>query len=432
MSLPYRRGRRSTAPAATSAPGPLHATTAVCCALLLASSWGCSSTSPTEPAGSLTLLVDPTGAGDYTAIQPALNAADDGDTVLVTPGAYTGGSNRDLDFGGKDIVLMAAAGRESVVIDCEGQGRGFYLHGGEGRDAIIDGFIITNGTAYRGAGAYLDGASPTIRNSVFSGNSTEQDGYGGGMYVKNGSSPSLSNVVFEENTAGFSGGGLMCDPYCSPALSHVDFRDNESSGSGGGISCVLCDGLTLFEVEFIGNAASSSGGGIYCGSSDLSIDEASFLGNSARDGGAISLSGSSPSISHATIADNECIDGGGIHCTGGSSPTIRTSVIAFNLGEGSVFCADELSEPDTRRCCLYANFVTDIPCGTYDNLLYEDPLFCGLPDYDVTFCANSPCLPDGNTWGIRLGDRGQGCEDCGSSIGSAPIRPLVGRIPPPL
>ena len=373
---------------------------------------GCSSTGPTSPAASVTLLVDPGGGGDYTNIQSALNAASSGDTVLVAPATYTGGQNRDLDFGGENIVLVASAARDSVVIDCEGLGRGFYLHSGETAAAVIDGLVVQNGVANRGGGAYIDGASPTIRNTTFRDNQANLDG--GGLYMRN-ASPTLSEVTFESNASSISGGGIMCDPSSAPSLSHVDFIENES-GSGAGMSLIFSDGASLFEVTFVSNEASSYAGGLYCGGADVSLDEATFISNRAREGGAIALSTSSPSISHATIVNNESVDGGGIYCANGSSPTIRTSIIALNLGEGSVFCADEgTSEPDTRRCCLYGNFISDIPCGTSDNVLYDDPLLCDLPGGDVTLCSNSPCLPGGNPWGVRIGDRGEGCADCAST-----------------
>jgi len=34
------------------------------------------------------IVVDPSGGGDFTEIQPAIDAAADGDTVLVQPGEY--------------------------------------------------------------------------------------------------------------------------------------------------------------------------------------------------------------------------------------------------------------------------------------------------------------------------------------------------------
>ena len=47
---------------------------------------GCSSSNPAAPSAPATFLVDLTGAGDFLTIREGLNAASDGDTVLVAPG----------------------------------------------------------------------------------------------------------------------------------------------------------------------------------------------------------------------------------------------------------------------------------------------------------------------------------------------------------
>ncbi|MFH1502338.1 MAG: right-handed parallel beta-helix repeat-containing protein [Candidatus Eisenbacteria bacterium] len=403
---------------APGAPPSRLATLLIACSFVALA--GCSSTSPTSPSGPVTLLVDPAGGGDHTTIQAALNEASGGDTVLVVPGTYTGAQNRDLDFGGQNIVLKAAAARDSVVIDCEGQGRGFYLHGGEGRSAVIDGFVVVNGHANRGGGAFFDGASPTVRNAVFRGNSAVIEG--GGVHCR-GSSPSLADVAFRANSAATgTGGGLFCQSG-SPSLADVTFTENEA-GSGAGMTCILAD-ATLHEVVFVRNEAGTAGGGLYCGSSSPTIDEVTFVANRAFIGGAIGLSGASPSISHATIANNEATSGGGIYCGNSSAPTIEKSVIAFNLGGGSVYCAGA-NAPYTTESCLYGNFGGDTPCGTHEDNIYEDPLFCDLGGDDVKLCANSPCLPAGNDWGLRLGDKGQGCGDCASSLSGSRRRALLG------
>ena len=44
---------------------------------------------------------------DYPTIQSAINAASNGDTVLVHTGTYTGIGNRDLDFHGKAITVRS-------------------------------------------------------------------------------------------------------------------------------------------------------------------------------------------------------------------------------------------------------------------------------------------------------------------------------------
>src|SRR5262245_11529876 len=53
----------------------------------LLTGWALLLASPSS-ARSATITVDPAGGGNFIAIQPALDAAQDGDTVLVAPGEY--------------------------------------------------------------------------------------------------------------------------------------------------------------------------------------------------------------------------------------------------------------------------------------------------------------------------------------------------------
>lgn len=72
---------------------------------------------------------------EYSRIASAIDAAFEGDTVLVAPGTYTGPGNRDIQFYGKDIVLLSEGGPEVTIIDCQARGdihhRGFDLSNGE-------------------------------------------------------------------------------------------------------------------------------------------------------------------------------------------------------------------------------------------------------------------------------------------------------------
>ena len=88
--------------------------------------------------------------------------ASDGDTVLVANGIYVGINNKNLDFKGKAITVRSENGPEKSIIDCEGDGRGFYFHSGESEDSVISGFTIRNGNADKGGGIYITHSSPTI------------------------------------------------------------------------------------------------------------------------------------------------------------------------------------------------------------------------------------------------------------------------------
>ena len=58
--------------------------------------------------------------GPKATIKAGINAAVDGDEVVVADGLYTGSGNRELDFGGRDLVVRSANGPDNCIIDCEG------------------------------------------------------------------------------------------------------------------------------------------------------------------------------------------------------------------------------------------------------------------------------------------------------------------------
>lgn len=98
------------------------------------------STAPQASLGA-TLLVP----RDYFTIQEAIDAAYDGDTVLISNGTYTGLGNKDLTYEGKAITVRSENGPESCIIDCEGDGRGVSFHTRETAGSVFEGITVRQG-----------------------------------------------------------------------------------------------------------------------------------------------------------------------------------------------------------------------------------------------------------------------------------------------
>jgi hypothetical protein len=150
--------------------------------------------------------------GDYQTIQAAIDAAADGDTVLVADGTYTGEGNKNLDFNGKELTVQSENGPLKTIVDCENDGRGFYFHNGELEDAFVSGFTITNGrVSDQGGGIYIGNSSPTITHCIIINNiatSNSNNSQGGGIYIGNAGSATIANCAIIRNTSNYQGGGI--------------------------------------------------------------------------------------------------------------------------------------------------------------------------------------------------------------------------------
>lgn len=115
-----------------------------------------------------TVLVRPDGTGDFPTIQAAIDWVAQGDTIALTEGVFTGIGNRDLDTRGR---LVCIRGRRldptQCVLDCQGLGRGFNIHSGEGAYTSIQGLTILNGYSSTGGAAYIHASSPSFYRCIF-------------------------------------------------------------------------------------------------------------------------------------------------------------------------------------------------------------------------------------------------------------------------
>jgi predicted outer membrane repeat protein len=223
--------------------------------------------------------------GDYPTIQEGIDAAVDGDEVVVADGTYTGAGNRDMDFGGKAITVRSENGADVCIIDLQADEtdphRAFFFHTQETADSVVEGFTIRNGFMEAGAAIRIqNNAVPTIRRCNFNGNQ-------GSATISSRSGMTLADCEFRDNASGVFLGGHGADPIATLVdclfVGHVDGVLN----IGGHVSDV-----TVVNCTFAGNEGGSAldAGGSY---TSVTVVNCTFAQNSAlSDGGAIQAWGS--------------------------------------------------------------------------------------------------------------------------------------------
>jgi hypothetical protein len=248
---------------------------------------------------------------EYPTIQAGIDAAVDGDTVLVADGTYTGDGNRDIDFTGKPILVTSENGPENCIIDCEGSEedphRGFYFQSGEDSASVVQGFTIKKGWVKGqslqdlGGGILCYYSSPVIINNIITDNWAI---YGGGIFCWNSISTILGNVI-DSNACMGNGGGIRC--YNSGLYIKENIIRRNGASSGGGIECAGWPSPRITNNLIYSNWAGWYGGGIACFYSDPQIDNNTITKNEAtgnqesRGGGIASIMGSSPTMTNSIL-----------------------------------------------------------------------------------------------------------------------------------
>jgi len=158
--------------------------------------------------------------GEYASIQAGIDAAVPGDTVLVAAGTYSGTGYYSISFRGKALTVRSVYGASHTILNVDAS-RGFVFSHGETRDAVLDGFTITNAAMGDGGGAGIycaNGSCPTIRNCLVAHNEVNGlvIGRGAGIACMSGANPLLEGCTFAGNSAHDDtppdpkGGGVWC------------------------------------------------------------------------------------------------------------------------------------------------------------------------------------------------------------------------------
>ena len=295
--------------------------------------------------------------GDYSKIQDAINASQNGDTVLVAEGTYF----ENINFNGKNIVVSSnyildndplhilntiIDGSNPVQPDSASCVR---IVSGEDSTAVLMGFTLTGGTGTKwvdehGAGIYREGggiiitlSSPTIKNNLIINNEAiDRTGVtsagGGGIRAGDSNAHIYNNII--ANNKGHYGAGIVWNYATGEMKNNIIVFNSGGEDFGGGGVWTLALGATIIENNVIAyNSVSGSGG-------------------NRGKGGAILVWSTSIIARNNIIWGNTQTSGDQIYLTSGGTADITYSDVEGgytgegNINEDPVFSGDiyELSQ----------------------------------------------------------------------------------------
>lgn len=251
---------------------------------------------------------------DQPAIQTAIDASVDGDTVLVAPGVYS----ENLKLKGKGILLAShflingdPGTIETTIIDGSqpadaDTGSCVLIINGEDTTTVVEGFTLTggSGTVWRdehGAGNFTEGgafliqaASPIIRHNIMINNQATRRpagtvSAGGGAIRCGDGNPRILNNLIIGNTGRY-GAGIVLNFSGAVIRNNVIAQNSGGEDFGGGGLWVLASGPAPKIIEnntIVDNSSTLNGGGVLAWSTPLTLRNNIIWGNTAPTGSQI-------------------------------------------------------------------------------------------------------------------------------------------------
>jgi len=329
-----------------------------------------------------------------TNIQDAVDAARDGDTVVVTNGVYAVGWRDPLDSLGYGLGPSRVAVTNAIRLESLNGPLVTTIQGGQltndvgeaygvrcvflGINAVLSGFTLANGSTAnewqsersKGGGVRSEPFA-VVTNCVLTSNWAYFGGGGaaGGM---------LRNCSLIGNSAYHFGGGAyestLYNCMITGNSAHPGDPGPNSSGSLGGGAYRS----TLYNCRVTDNSARHAGGVVDC-----TLYNCTVTGNSATEfsgGGA----GSSTLFNCTVTGNSASTQGGGV-----VNGRLYNCIVYYNIAANDPNYCNDYSEWGISYCCT-----TPLPTNGIGNVL-GPPLFVDMVADDLRLREGSPCIDVG-------------------------------------
>ncbi len=367
---------------------------------------------------------------EYSTIQEAINAAVDGNLVLVDDGTYM----ENINFKGKAITVASRFfidGDEFHIANTIINGSQptypdsasvVTFRSGEDTTSVICGFTITGGTGTNffsdaitkrlGGGIFVYYSNATIKNNIIETNtiSHSNDAFGGGIgaYSQNANNYIIENNIVRNNSI------------ITPVITYYSLGGGIYSGTKGKVRIfnneVKENSITAPEAWGGGILPANFGGGSYLICNN--IISGNYIYATTGGSGGLDIYNHSPVVKNNLIFLNSAPKGGGA-CIENASPIFANNIIAYNTATGSGGGLEVVAPvPELINCIVWGNSATtgsqingtanvsysDVEGGyTGTGNLNTDPLFRDaasgdfhLQSTDCGYSFNSPCIDAGN------------------------------------
>jgi parallel beta-helix repeat protein len=346
---------------------------------------------------------------DQPTIQAAIDAAVDGDTVLVADGIY----NENINFKGKAITVTSVNGNKVTTIDGGKLNRVVVFVTNETAASVLNGFTITNGfIPDEGGGIAIENsAAPTITNNAITNNGACNGagigiGFAGPLIQGN----TITNNFQAGCTGGIGGGGISIRGESSGTRLIGNVIANNLmtfSGINGGGLVLFAGGSPVIQSNVISN--NNQFGIAMVNSSTPQLVQNLIIHNT---GGGLTTSfggGTGMTIINNTFADNDAqtsfvANFNAASAIGGSLPPdaiVQNNLLIAKPGQTAVFCTFTLPAGFLSNDVFSdGGTAFDVGCGTAptgtNGNISSDPLFVDPSVDNFHLQPLSPAVDTGN------------------------------------